>query len=110
VEDVRAALLRERQSLMPWENVADSEAWIDALSMRSRAELEALLVRVRRTKQFDDSVVWLQAASVGLPRALYEGALLIYRDSSVLSWNQCVELARLLSWPLPRFREWNITA
>ena len=108
--DVQSALLQECRNLLPWEDEWDARARIKALGGRSPAELEGLLARVRRTQRFDEAVRWLNSASVGLPRALFEGALLIYRDSALLSWDECVKLARLLSWPHPRFREWNIPA
>lgn len=106
--DVRDQLLAERRQLLPWEKEEDAQAKIQALGSRSPAELEALLARVRRTQHFDDSVTWLDGAGTGLPRALYESALLIYRDSAVLDWNRCVQLARLFAWAPPRFREWEL--
>ena len=107
--DVRAALLAERRRMLPWEDEATARAWLSGLGRRTPTELEALLARVRRTNEFDEATAWLQTAGLGLPRALYESALLIYRDSGVLSWDDCLALARLLSWPQPRFREWNLT-
>jgi hypothetical protein len=110
VADVRTALLAEMRSLLPREADADMRARLGTLSRRTPAELEALLVRVRRTGRVDEAVSWLLTAGLGLPQALFESALIMYRDSAVLSWEQCLEVARLLSWPqaspLPA---WNLT-
>ncbi len=108
--DVRAALLAERQRMLPEENEAAARAWLNTLGRRTPTELEALLARVRRTNEFDEATGWLQTAGLGLPRPLYDKALLIYRDSGVLSWEDSVDLARLLSWSQPNnFRDWNLT-
>jgi hypothetical protein len=111
VADVRTALLAEMRSLLPWDTEADMRVRLSMLSRRSRPELEALLVRIRRTHSVDESISWLLTAGLGLPKALFESALLMYRDSAVLSWEQCLELTRLLSWPqsttLPA---WNLTS
>jgi len=107
--DVRAALLAERRRMLPEEDESAARAWLKALGRRTPAELEALLVRVRRTNELDGATGWLQTAGLGLPRAFYESALLIYRDSAVLSWEDSLALARLLSWSMPAFRAWNLT-
>lgn len=108
--DVRAALLAERRRMLPEEDEAAARAWLIALGRRTPTELEALLARVRRTDELDDATGWLQTAGLGLPRQLYESALLIYRDSGVLSWEDSLDLARLLSWSPPDgFRDWNLT-
>lgn len=108
--DVRTRLLEERRRLLPWEDETAARARVDALSRRSTAELDALLARVLRTQRFEDAVGWLDSASVGLPRAVYESALLIYRDTAMLSWEECLTLTRLLSYPRPRFPDWHLTA
>ena len=110
VGDVRAALLAERRRLLPAEDDAAARAWLSALGRRNPTELEALLARVRRTNEIADATSWLQTAGLGLPRPLYDSALMIYRDSGVLSWEDSVDLARLLSWSQPNtFRDWNLT-
>ncbi len=108
--DVRAALLAERRRMLPEEDEAAARAWLKALGRRTPIELEALLARMRRTSEVDDATGWLQTAGLGLPRPMYDSALLIYRDSGVLSWEDSLDLARLLSWSQPNtFRDWNLT-
>ncbi|PZS34778.1 MAG: hypothetical protein DLM59_04120 [Pseudonocardiales bacterium] len=51
-------------------------------------ELTALLVRLRRTLDVDESVGWMLTAGLGLPKAPYESCLIMYRDSAVLTWEQ----------------------
>jgi len=110
VGDVRAALLAERRRMLPEEDEAAARAWLKALGRRTLIELEALLARMRRTSEVDDATGWLQTAGLGLPRPMYDSALLIYRDSGVLSWEDSLDLARLLSWSQPNtFRDWNLT-
>ncbi len=108
--DVQTRLLEERRRLLPWEDESAARARVGALDRHSPAELDALLARIQRTQRFEDAVGWLDSASIGLPRVVYESALLIYRDSVMLSWAECVTLTRLLSYPRPRFTEWNLTA
>ncbi len=107
--DVRAALLAERRRMLPEEDESAARAWLNALGRRTPNELEALLARVRRTNEFDAATGWLQTAGLGLPRPFYESALLIYRDSGVLSWEDSLDLVRMQSWSQPPFREWNLT-
>jgi len=110
VADVRTALLAEMRSLLPWELETAMRARLSTLSRRTPTELEALLVRLRRTLDVDESIGWLLTAGLGLPKALYESALIMYRDSAVLSWDECLELNRLLSWPEPApVPAWNLT-
>ncbi len=110
VADVRTALLAELRSLLPWEDEASMRARLRTLSRRTPIELEALLVRLRRTLDVDESIGWLLTAGLGLPKALYVSALIMYRDSAVLGWEQCLELNRLLSWPEPPpVPAWNLT-
>ncbi len=108
--DVRAALLAERRRMLPDEDESAARAWLNVLGRRSPTELEALLARVRRTNEVEDATGWLQTAGLGLPRPFYESALQIYRDSGVLSWEESLALARLLSWSQPTaFGDWNLT-
>ncbi|MGB9376355.1 MAG: hypothetical protein WCB04_02470 [Mycobacteriales bacterium] len=108
--DVRAALLAERRLLLPQEDEAAARAWLATLGHRTPNELEALLARIRRTNEIESAMSWLETAGLGLARPLYDSALLMYRNSGVLSWEECLELARLLSWSQPNaFRDWNLT-
>ncbi len=106
--DVRDELLAERRRLLPWENEHDARAKVQALAGRTPAELTALLSQIRGTENFDESVAWLDSAGEGLPRALYESALLLYRDTRVLTWADSVTLARLLAYAPPRFRDFEL--
>ncbi|MEP6697083.1 MAG: hypothetical protein ABJA34_09420 [Pseudonocardiales bacterium] len=109
--NVRTTLLAEMRSLLPWESDPDMRARIAPLTRRTQTELEALLVRVRRTHDVDESIGWLLTAGLGVPKALYESCLIMYRDSAVLSWEQCMELNRLLSWPqLSPVPAWNLSS
>jgi hypothetical protein len=108
VSDIRDKLIAERRAQLPWEREEDAVRAVATLADRSPAELEALLARVERTRDFDQSVAWLADAGVGLPRALYESALLIYRDTRVLEWDGCLQLARLMAWAPPRFRPFEL--
>lgn len=106
--DVRDELLAERRRLLPWENEQDARAKVQALAGRSPAELTAVLSEIRGTENFDESVAWLQTAGEGLPQALYESALLLYRDTRVLTWADSVTLGRLLAYAPPRFRDFEL--
>lgn len=108
--DVRTALLDELHRLLPWEPEAELRARLGRLSRQTPAELEALLVRLRRTQDVDEAFGWVLTAGLGLPQAQFQSALMMYRDSAVLSWEQCLELTRLLSWPQPRpLPAWDLT-
>lgn len=96
--------MAERQRLRPDEDEAASRRWVESLGRRSPAELDALLTHVRRTRDADQAISWIEAAGIGLPPTVYESALLVYRDTRVLTWDQCVRLARLLAWAPPRVR------
>jgi hypothetical protein len=73
----------------------------EVLARTTPQEQAALATTLRRGASWDEAMKWLEQVrhdATSLPDEVYQRALALYGDSTVLDWKECVDVAPALTY------------
>jgi len=73
----------------------------EVLAHTTVQEQAALATALRRGASWDEAMTWLDQVrrdATSMPVEVYERALTLYGDSTVLDWKECVDVAPALTY------------